>query len=183
MTSTTLYTVGHSNRSLEDFVALLQSADIETLVDVRAYPQSRRHPQFARETLSACVAQAGISYRWMGKALGGRRSVNKESPHTALDAEGFRAYADHMDGEAFQHALSDLLTLAQQARLTIMCAERLPEHCHRSFIADYLTLSGLHVVHLVDRHERRNHHLNPLARVVAGRLIYDLNTQESLDLG
>ncbi len=183
MTSTALYTVGHSNRSLEDFVALLQSAGIKTLVDVRAYPQSRRHPQLSRDTLSTQLAQAGISYRWAGKALGGRRRSRKGSPHTALEADGFRGYADHMASDEFQRGVGELIELARHDPTVIMCAERLPEHCHRSFISDYLNLQGAQVMHLIAPGEMRPHQLNPLARVQAGGLVYDRNTQGALDLG
>lgn len=103
--ATTIYTIGHGNRAIEEFVALLNEAGIECLVDVRAYPASRRHAQFGREALERSLADAGIRYMWEGGALGGRRRAQKNSPHTAFRNESFRAYADHMATGEFHQAI------------------------------------------------------------------------------
>jgi uncharacterized protein (DUF488 family) len=144
-----IYTIGHGNRSIEEFVGLLRDAAIRCLVDVRAYPASRRHPQFARAFLEGALAEAGIRYVWEGTALGGRRKPEPDSPHVALRNPGFRAYADHMTSETFREALARLIGLGRAAPAAIMCAERLPWKCHRYLLADSLTARSVPVLHLV----------------------------------
>ena len=134
-----IFTVGHGARSAEEFVAILKEAGIGTLVDVRAYPGSRRHPQFSREALSASLSEAGIVYRWEGKVLGGMR----------------RSYADHMQTDEFQSAARALSGI--EGRACIMCAERDPSDCHRSYIADWLVAHGERVTHLLDLGTLREH--------------------------
>jgi uncharacterized protein (DUF488 family) len=136
---TTLYTVGHGARSAAELVAILKEVGVETLVDVRAYPGSRRHPQFSKENLRKSMEHAGIAYEWHGKALGGMRA----------------SFADHMETEEFQRAAAALA--ARQDRVCILCAESDPEHCHRSFIADWLVARGTRVIHLLDLGEQREH--------------------------
>lgn len=179
---TTIYTIGHGNRTIEEFVALLKQAGIECLVDVRAYPASRRHPQFAREALESSLPAAGIRYVWEGKALGGRRKLAADSPHAALKSPGFRAYADHMATEEFRGGVERLIALARPARASVMCSERLPWECHRFLIADYLVAGGETVVHLVNTETIQEHRLNPVARRRDGKLFYDGDTQGELGL-
>jgi len=178
----TIFTVGHGNRAIGEFVALLRDAGIECLVDVRAYPVSRRHPQFARETLEKSLTQAGSRYAWEGKSLGGRRKVAKDSPHIALKSPGFRAYADYMATGEFRAGLDRLLELQRTARAAIMCAERLPWECHRNLIADSLSARGVPVVHLMGPGESREHTLNALARREGERLVYDAGEQLRLGI-
>lgn len=178
----TLYTVGHGNRPIEEFVALLQEGGIECLVDVRAYPASRRHPQFAREALERSLADAGMRYVWEGKALGGRRKPVRNSPHTALRNDSFRAYADHMMTAEFQQALGRVVELGRSTRSAILCAERLPWQCHRHLVADSLVARGVPVTHLVAQGQARDHELSRLARNDGGRLIYDAGEQLGLKL-
>jgi uncharacterized protein (DUF488 family) len=170
--SSRLWTIGHGKRSSDDFVQLLLHAQIETVIDVRAYPVSRRHPQFSRPPLASALAGAGIDYVWEGAALGGRREPHAQSPHTALK-EDVRGFADHMASPAFTLALERVTALAATQRAAIMCAETLAANCHRSLIADALTLRGVTVLHLVDRTHPAPHKLNMLARVRDGRLVYD----------
>lgn len=177
-----IYTCGHSDRSAEAFIALLAQASVKILIDVRAHPVSRRHPQFERAALSGALAAAGIEYIWLGRELGGRRRTALQSPHIGLAAEGFRGYADHMGAALFQDGMQRLRALAKDARVAVMCAERRPEHCHRSFIADWLVLQGDEVVHLIEPGVRAAHGLSPLARIENGRLIYDRNVTASLGL-
>jgi uncharacterized protein (DUF488 family) len=181
MSPVTLYTVGHGNRALDALTALLQQAGIVTLVDVRAHPQSRRHPQFGSESLRNALEAAGLTYHWAGRHLGGMRPARPGSPHIALE-EGLRGYADHMDTPAFQTAAAQLSRLAAQAPTAMLCAERLPEHCHRSLIADYLTLQGLRVRHLIDPDEICEHQLRPQARRESVPLIYDRGVNGRLNL-
>jgi uncharacterized protein (DUF488 family) len=176
----TVYTIGHGNRAIEEFLGLLREAAIECLVDVRAYPASRRHPQFSREALERSLAGAGIRYVWEGKALGGRRKAAVESPHVALRSASFRAYADHMATEEFRAGARRLLELANGARIAIMCAERLPWECHRNLVSDRLVADGFTVLHLIGAGSRKQHRLSAVARLHGGALIYDGGTQSEL---
>ncbi len=178
----TLYTVGHSNRSIQDLLALLGSAGIQTLVDVRRVPRSGRHPQFNEPQLRVVMSSAGIVYHWAGRQLGGRRDDRPDSPHTALQG-AFRGYADYMETEDFEKAAAQLISLASQGRTAVMCAERDPDQCHRSLIADYLTLQGLSVLHLVAPGEIREHRLNSALRMESVRPVYDRGTTGTLDFG
>lgn len=176
----TLYTVGHGNRSGEDFIALLEAAGIELLVDVRAHPASKRHPQFAHAALESTLGQAGIGYAWEGRDLGGFRKPRPGSPHLALAADGFRGYGDHMGTAAFAAAMDRLLAMATKQKVAIMCAEKNPAECHRSFISDWLVAHGVEVVHLVAPGHSQPHALNASARILDGQLIYDRRTQGDL---
>ena len=177
-----IYTIGHGNRPIEEFLGLLKEAGIECLVDVRAYPASRRHPQFERATLEQSLPAAAIRYVWEGKALGGRRKLAKDSPHAALKSPGFRAYADHMGTEEFREGVARLVGLGRSTRAAIMCAERLPWECHRFLISDYLVAGGEKVTHLVNAGAAQDHRLNPIVRLRDGKLIYDGETQGELKL-
>ena len=177
-----IYTIGHGNRPIEEFVGLLKEAAIECLVDVRAYPASRRHPQFARASLEGSLAGAGIRYVWEGTALGGRRKPGANSPHVALRHPGFRAYAGHMASEEFRQALDRLAATGDGGRTAIMCAERLPWRCHRYLLADSLVARGVRVLHLMGPGQRKEHALNRLARGDGGTLVYDAGEQPRLEL-
>ena len=174
---TTIYTVGHGNRSIEEFTALLRDAGIECLVDVRAYPASRRHPQFAQDALAESLSRAGIRYVWQGKALGGRRKPRANSPHIALRNESFRAYADHMGTPEFKTALDQLIEQGGNNKVAIMCAERLPWQCHRYLISDSLVARGVEVRHQLDKQPPKAHALNPAARIENGLVIYNGRAQ------
>jgi uncharacterized protein (DUF488 family) len=139
----TIYTVGHGARSSPMLISMLQEAKIEVLVDVRAYPVSRRHPQFSRESLQATLAHTGIAYEWQGKALGGYRKV---------------PYAEHMKTAGFRAAANSLVS---QRRVCIMCAETDPDDCHRLHIADWLARRGHRVLHLLAPDSARAHAVNP----------------------
>lgn len=177
-----MYTVGHGNRSADEFLGLLKSFEIACLVDVRAYAASRRHPQFAREALERSLARAGIRYVWEGEALGGRRRPAKGSPHTALRSPGFRAYADHMMTDEFRRGLERVAAIALARPAAIMCAERLPWKCHRHLISDSFVARGLTVAHIMVAGEIRLHELSKLARLREGELIYDSGEQLGLAL-
>ena len=146
---TTIHTIGHGNRPLEEFMARLREAGIGRLVDVRAFPGSRRHPHFARQALEKALPQAGMEYLWEGSALGGRRRPAPDSANTALRNASFRAYADHMMGAEYQAALARLIAHSNERGTAIMCAERLPWHCHRHLISDSLVARGVTVLHIV----------------------------------
>jgi uncharacterized protein (DUF488 family) len=171
----TIYTVGHGAQSIDDFLAILQEANIQVLVDVRRYPGSRRHPQFGREALSRHLIGVRIRYEWWGESLGGRRMSAPGSPdrHAAWKDESFRAYAAHMETPEFRKKLGDLLKLAADHRVAIMCAESLWWRCHRRLIADAAIVSGSEVIHL-QKGKRQLHELTDWARVDQnGVLIYE----------
>jgi uncharacterized protein (DUF488 family) len=168
----TVYTVGHSTRSLDDFLALLAAHGVAGIADVRSYPASRRHPHFARAALAEALAAASLRYDWLPE-LGGRRRARPDSPHTAWRAAGFRAYADHMDTPEFHAGLARLLALAAERPTAVLCAEAVPWRCHRQLIADALVVRGVAVIHLLAPDAVRHHTLSPLARVAGGRLVYD----------
>jgi uncharacterized protein (DUF488 family) len=181
MTSPSLYTLGHSNRSLEDFLELLVASDVRRLVDVRSRPYSRRHPQFSREPLAEALRAQGVDYVWMGETLGGHRHARPDSPHLALEPD-WRGYADHALTPEFDAALDTLERLASEQPTAVMCAERLPEHCHRRFIADAWMGRGHRVLHLIALGERRAHALDTRARRENGHWIYDRGGQQELSL-
>jgi hypothetical protein len=181
MRAATLYTIGHGNRSLDEFISLLTEPAIRTLIDVRAHPRSSRFPHFDTAALREAMERVGIVYHWAGRQLGGRRPARPDSRHYALD-EGLRGYADYMDTDEFQKNATQLVNLAARSPSAILCAERVPERCHRRLIADCLTLQGVEVIHLVDRNDTRIHSLSPEARRESAELIYDRNVTAKLDL-
>jgi uncharacterized protein (DUF488 family) len=167
---TVVYTIGHSTRSIEAFVALLHRESIRALADVRAFPMSRRHPHFNREPLAATLATHDIAYAH-APALGGRRRPRPNSPNGGWRNESFRAYADHMSTPEFREAIDDLMTSAARVPTTVMCAEAVPWKCHRSLIADALVARGCEVRHVLDASTDR-HALMELARVANGEVTY-----------
>lgn len=169
----TLYTIGHSTRTIEELIAALQAHSIEMLVDIRAFPMSRRLPQFNRESLEQTLPVAGIRYLWM-QALGGRRKkLRNDSPNVALRNDSFRNYADYMLTSEFESAMRELLRLAEQFRLAYMCAERVYFHCHRMLVSDWLVAHGNEVLHIDGTGPTRAHKLMAEARMSAGKLIYN----------
>ena len=152
----TVWTVGHSTRSGEEFVQILKAHGIQVLVDVRSFPGSRRYPQFNRATLAESLQQAGIEYRHEPR-LGGRRTPRKDSHNTAWRNASFRAYADHMESEEFRNGVKDLLELASNRRTAVMCAEALWWRCHRKLISDYLKTEGHAVIHILDKNKTQEH--------------------------
>lgn len=169
--SLTVWTVGHSTRSIAQFLSVIEAHRIEALIDVRRFPGSRRLPQFQAEALDAALAEHGVAYHWLS-ALGGRRRPDPESPNTGWRHPAFRAYADHVASEEFAEGLTELLIVAGGLRAAVMCAEILWWRCHRRLIADVLTTLGVEVRHIRDERPSEVHTLAPPARLVAGRLTY-----------
>lgn len=168
----TLYTVGHSTRSLDELVSALKAHDIETLVDIRAFPMSRRLPQFNRESLERSLPERGIRYIWI-KALGGyRKTTRKDSPHTALRNASFRNYADYTLTPEFEQAAIELLQIASACPTVYMCAERVYFRCHRMIVSDWLVAHGHEVLHIDAEGPARPHKLLAEARVIDGQVIY-----------
>jgi len=168
----TIWTIGHSTRSIEDFLQILIAHDIHSLVDVRSFPGSRRYPQFNKTALSGSLAAKGIAYFHL-PVLGGRRTPLKNSRNTAWRNASFRGYADYIDSYDFKKGIADLLSLARVSRVAIMCAEALWWRCHRSLIADYLKAKGMTVLHIMDQTEATPHPYTSAARVLDGELSYE----------
>jgi uncharacterized protein (DUF488 family) len=165
----TLLTVGHSTRSIGDFLDLLAAHGVRRVVDVRRFPGSARHPHFGREALARALAERGLDYAHE-EALGGRRAATGAvagSPNRAWRNASFRAYADHMATPVFQDALARVLEEAGRTRTAVMCAESVPWRCHRQLIADAVVARGWRVLHLLAPDRAQPHLLNPAARVGA----------------
>jgi uncharacterized protein (DUF488 family) len=168
-----LWTIGHSTRSLAEFVAALHSQQIEALADVRTLPGSRRFPHFDQAPLTAALHAEGIAYQHFPD-LGGRRKPKADSRNTAWRHPAFRAYADHMETPEFARAIERLVALALAKRTAIMCAEAVWWRCHRSLIADYLKPRGWTVLHILDAQKTQEHPFTSAARLENGELTYRL---------
>jgi uncharacterized protein (DUF488 family) len=166
-----IYTIGHSTRALEELLALLRTRGVATLVDVRTIPRSRRNPQFARESLAASLPEASIRYLHM-PGLGGLRRPRPDSTNTGWRNAGFRGYADYMETAEFARNLATLIGEAARGPVAFMCAEAVPWRCHRSLIADALTVQGLAVEHILSASATEPHRLTPFARVQGTRVAY-----------
>ena len=166
-----ILTIGHSTRSIDEFLDLLRAHGVRTLVDIRTIPRSRRNPQYAADALEPALAQAGVRYVHV-PALGGLRSPRRDSPNGAWRNRSFRGYADHMQTGTFANALEEVIALSRDGRVALMCAEAVPWRCHRSLVADALTVRGVPVAHVVGPGPARPHRLSPLARVEDGTLTY-----------
>jgi uncharacterized protein (DUF488 family) len=164
-----VFTIGHSNRSFEEFLPLLREFQIETVVDIRRYPSSRKFPHFNRETLRKLLNARGIDYVWL-ESLGGRRHEGKsdDSPNMGLESAGFRNYADYMATGEFNKAVDELLTTAAVSRTAIMCAEKFYWKCHRRLLSDYLLGKGIEIIHIVEPGKTSSHKLTPGAVVAHG---------------
>jgi uncharacterized protein (DUF488 family) len=166
-----IYTVGHSTRTLEDFIGILEAYSIAKLVDIRTIPRSRHNPQFNQETLEGGLAGVKIAYVHMS-GLGGLRHPRPDSKNAGWHNASFRGFADYMQTEEFDARLRDLIDLAKDERTAIMCAEALPWRCHRSLIADALLVRGIRVEHILSPTNSREHELTPWALVEDMRLSY-----------
>lgn len=165
------YTVGHSTRSLDEFVMLLRSFGIRRVVDVRTIPRSRHNPQFNGETLAVALHNRRLGYRHM-KRLGGLRHSRADSTNLGWRNPSFRGFADYMQTQAFSEALEALIALATERPTVIMCAEAVPWRCHRYLIADALVVRGFRVEHIMGPGVSRTHYLHPLAAVDEGVVRY-----------
>ena len=170
-TSMSLFSIGHSNRSIDEFLDLLQAHGIEELVDVRTAAGSRTNPQFMKDVLARALEIHGIHYTHL-PALGGFRKPRPDSINAAWRNESFRGYADYMQTPEFETALAELLDLAARDRTAVMCAEAVPWRCHRSLIADALVARGLTAGHILSLTRCNPHALTSFARVENGRVTY-----------
>lgn len=197
----TLYTIGHSTRTLDELVAALQAHRVTTLVDIRAFPMSRRMPHFNRESLEVELPKRGIRYVWMKELGGHRKKIREDSPNTGLHNDSFRNYADYMLTSEFAEAIGRLLEIAaptlspkegeedgvpvgwspeastaaqSSGNTAYMCAERVYFQCHRMLVSDYLTAHGHTVLHIEDdKRALRLHKLMAEAHLVEGQLLYN----------
>jgi uncharacterized protein (DUF488 family) len=169
--STVVYTVGHSTRSLDEFVAMLRAHDVARVIDVRTIPRSRHNPQFNRAALSKALHNRRLNYRHM-KALGGLRRPCPDSPNAGWRNASFRGFADYMQTVPFRDALDQLVELAEQKPSAIMCAEAVPWRCHRSLIGDALIARGYEVRDIMSATNARQHKLNPMAKLDGLELTY-----------
>jgi uncharacterized protein (DUF488 family) len=167
-----LYTIGHSTRTLDELVSALKAHDIKTLVDIRAFPMSRRLPHFNREALESSLPEHGLRYLWM-QALGGyRKATRKDSPHTALRNANFRNYADYTLTPEFERAAAELVELGSASPTAYMCAERVYSRCHRMIVSDWLVANGHQIFHIDAEGPARPHKLFTEVRLIDGQLIY-----------
>ena len=166
-----IYTIGHSTRSLEEFIELLRRRQIQLLIDVRTVPRSRRVPHFNSEVLARALRENGINYRHM-KELGGLRKPAPNSPNIGWRNMSFRGFADYMQSESFWNGIEEARRCATENITALMCAEAVPWRCHRSLIADALLLKQAEVLHIVSARDVRNHNLTPFTMIRGDRVIY-----------
>ena len=172
----TVYSIGHSTRPLDEFLGLLRANGVTHLVDARTIPRSRRNPQYNREALPEALRPAGIGYAHV-PSLGGLRRPRRDSVNTAWRNAGFRGYADYMQTPEFAESLETLIALATREHVAVMCAEAVPWRCHRSLIADALTVRQVPVEHILDG-GLHPHRLTPWARVDGTHVTYPAQNAE-----
>ena len=177
----TIYTIGHSTRSAEEFLTLLKAYNITLLVDVRTVPRSRHNPQFNKETLPATLKPLGVHYIHLPE-IGGLRHPKHDSVNMGWKNLGFRGYADYMQTKEFTENLLKLVALAQENCLAIMCAEALPWRCHRSLISDALVVRNIKVQHIITKDSTINHKLTEFAHVEGSKITYPLYPKETSQL-
>jgi uncharacterized protein (DUF488 family) len=170
-----IWTIGHSTRTIDEFISLLEENRIKLVGDVRMFPGSKRYPQFGREALAKSLGESGIRYEHFPE-LGGRRNPKPDSHNTAWRNASFRGYADYMETKQFQKGVERLLELASEAGpVAIMCAEAVWWRCHRSLISDYLKARGIEVMHVLSANKVEPHPYTSAARIVNGELSYEVN--------
>jgi uncharacterized protein (DUF488 family) len=174
----TVFTIGHSTRTLDEFIGLLKAYEVGLVVDVRTVPRSRHNPQFNKETLPASLKSSGIRYIHMPE-IGGLRRPKHDSINLAWKSLGFRGYADYMQTKEFTDNLLKIVALARESCLALMCAEALPWRCHRSLISDALIVRHAKVLHIISKDNTINHELTEFAQVEGTKITYPLFTKET----
>lgn len=167
----TIWTIGHSTRTFDEFLDLLTEYGIQGIADVRSFPGSRRYPHFGRESLTESLPAHSVRYQWF-QQLGGRRRVNKDSPNTTWRNASFRSYADYMDTPDFAAGLDELLSYASEQPTAYMCAEAVWWRCHRSMISDALKMRGIKVIHIIDAKHHSEHPYTGPAHEIDGKITY-----------
>ena len=166
-----IMTVGHSTRTLDEFICLLHAHGATCVADVRTVPRSRHNPQFNRDDLAVSLKNAGLGYVHLA-GLGGLRHAKRDSPNAGWRNASFRGYADYMQTPAFAESLKELIQLAAQAQIVVMCAEAVPWRCHRTLIADALLVRGFRTEHILSATHRQVHTLTPFAKVCGVTITY-----------
>lgn len=172
----TIFTIGHSNHPFEEFLEMLKAFEIETLVDIRRYPGSRKYPHFNKDHLEKSLPEKEIQYLHY-EDLGGRRKVKPDSHNTAWRLDSFRGYADYMETDSFKKAIEKLEILAKEKRVAYMCSEAVWWSCHRSLVSDYLKNEGWNVQHIMSKTKSNEHPYTKPARIINDKLVY---TEETL---
>ena len=166
-----IYTIGHSTHTIEVFIAMSQSFEIQTIVDIRRFPGSRKFPQFDQDNLKKSLEKVGIQYIYMLE-LGGRRKPNKDSKNTIWKNESFRGYANYMETIEFENAVTQLEAIALQQTTAYMCSEAVWWRCHRSMVSDYLKAKGWNVLHIMGINKFQEHKYTVPARIVGNKVFY-----------
>ncbi|HNW70034.1 MAG TPA: DUF488 domain-containing protein [Bacteroidales bacterium] len=166
-----IWTIGHSTRTMDEFIQMLESFQIEVVADIRSYPGSKRYPHFNKEALAVSLPEKGIAYIHL-KELGGRRKVSVNSHNTAWKDVAFRGYADYMETGEFLTAVTALEQLAGKKRVAFMCAEALWWRCHRALVSDFLKHQGWMVTHIIDIGKGEEHPYTSPAKIIGGKLAY-----------
>ncbi len=166
-----ILTVGHSTHTLDEFVSLIHAHGATCVADVRTVPRSRHNPQFNRDDLAVSLKNAGLGYVHL-PGLGGLRHAKRDSPNAGWRNASFRGYADYMQTPAFAESLKELIQLAAQAQIVVMCAEAVPWRCHRTLIADALLVRGFRTEHILSATHRQVHTLTPFAKVCGVAITY-----------
>ena len=169
--SPVVLTIGHSTRTINEFIGLLQAHRAKCVVDVRTVPRSRHNPQFSKDSLPGSLKNAGVGYVHV-PGLGGLRHAKRDSPNVGWRNASFRGYADYMQTPEFEQSLEELIRLAKQERIAIMCAEAVPWRCHRSLIADALLVRGIRTEDIMSQTRRQVHVLMPFAKVRGNMVTY-----------
>jgi len=171
-----IWTIGHSTRSLDEFIAMLKSFQIELIADIRSFPGSRKYPQYNKEALEISLPQNNIRYFHL-KNLGGRRKANPDSKNTAWRHVAFRGYADYMETDAFKEGIKELEKIALKKRTAYMCSEAVWWRCHRSMVSDYLKVNGWTVMHIMGIGKDEEHPYTSPARIIGNKLVYSNELQ------
>lgn len=167
----TIYTIGHSNRSFDIFLGLLEEHGIQHVLDIRTIPKSRHNPQFGKDQLAPALAEHDIKYSHL-TLLGGLRKVQPDSPNTAWRNKSFQGYADYMQTADFEAGLAQAISVAKQSRSVLMCAEAVPWRCHRSLVADALLLRHIQVEDIINPGKTHPHKMTPWGKSVDYKMIY-----------
>ena len=167
----TIYTIGHSTRTIEEFLDLLFSFDIKVLADIRRLPGSRKYPQFDQDNLRKSLEENGIEYIYI-EDLGGRRKVSPDSKNTTWRNKSFQGYADYMETESFENGVKELEKLALEKNTAMMCSEAVWWRCHRSMVSDYLKAKGWEVLHIMALGKATEHPYTAPARIIGNQVFY-----------
>jgi len=166
-----IFTIGHSTRTIEEFLDLLFSFEIKILADIRRLPGSRKYPQFDQDALKKSLEENGIEYVYI-EDLGGRRKVSPDSKNTAWRNKSFQGYADYMETKSFENGIKDLEKLALKKNTAMMCSEAVWWRCHRSIVSDYLKAKGWEVLHIMALGKATEHPYTAPAKVIGDQVFY-----------